>query len=183
MTSVPEWTRCHGITVPDEDVLFQAAGGTVEIWRQIFERVSQMRVRQLHFDHYLFYLISFRPKGFESLGRLSNCLLRDFFILPVVFLLLGLMQLKNKMSASGFTLVGALSPHPSPPNHQNSRVGLLPVDSLPLQASSPSLFSRTRRLLPTRSSPVVDGSDSTVYPPNTACARPPALTRGVQCDA
>ena len=114
MTSVPEWTRCHGITVPDEDVLFQAAGGTVEIWRQIFERVSQMRVRQLHFDHYFFYLISFRPKGFESLGRLSNCLLRDFFILPVVFLLLGLMQLKNKMSASGFTLVGALPAHPSP---------------------------------------------------------------------
>ena len=181
MTSVPEWTRCHGITVPDEDVLFQAAGGTVEIWRQIFERVSQMRVRQLHFDPYLFYIISFRPKDFESLGRLSNCLLRDFFILPVVFLLLGLMQLKNKMSASGFTLVGALPPHP--PNHQNSRVGLLPVDSLPLQASSPSLFSRTRRLLPTRSSPVVDGSDSTVHPPNTACAGPPALTRGVQCDA
>lgn len=113
VTSVPEWTRCHGITVPDEDVLFHAAGGSVEIWRQIFERVSQMRVRQLRLGPYLFhfYFILFRPKGFESLGRLSNCLLRDFFILPVVFLLLGLMQLKNKMSASGFTLVGA-SPAP-----------------------------------------------------------------------
>ena len=55
VTSVPEWTRCHGITVPDEDVLFQAAGGSVEIWRQIFERVSQMRVCQLRLDPYLFY--------------------------------------------------------------------------------------------------------------------------------
>jgi hypothetical protein len=46
-------------------------------------------------------------QGFESLSRLSNCLLRDFFFLPVIFLFLGLVQLKNKLSASGFTLVGA----------------------------------------------------------------------------
>jgi hypothetical protein len=61
VTAVPEWTRCHGITVPDEDVLFQAAGGSVEIWRQIFERVSQMRVRQLRLD--TFHFILFRARA------------------------------------------------------------------------------------------------------------------------
>ncbi len=46
-------------------------------------------------------------QGFESLSRLSSCLLRDFYLLPAIFLFLGVMQLKNKLSASGFTLVGA----------------------------------------------------------------------------
>jgi len=43
-TAVPEWTRCHGVLVPNEAALFHAGGGNVETWRRIFERVSCIQV-------------------------------------------------------------------------------------------------------------------------------------------